>query len=217
MNKILIIDDNNTARKQMVEMLTNAGFEIDDSNNVRVAAKKAILEAFDVILIDQALHNNCDVDIVEELRMVRPLTRIVYMSAFAGRRGRTTSRNKKCILSKPFELGEFIDMIGQLQEEVRFGRNEEETHYSHILFALSSPIRRNIIKLLHTERRLRLVDITKGVGITDHTKVIFHLKMLKESGIISQYRKKLFYLTDEGEKAVDVLRIMNNYFAKYKK
>jgi DNA-binding transcriptional ArsR family regulator len=35
---------------------------------------------------------------------------------------------------------------------------------------------------------MRLMEITRELGIEDHTKVVFHMKLLREAGIIERVR-----------------------------
>ena len=49
------------------------------------------------------------------------------------------------------------------------------------------------------------MDLTRHLGIGDHTKVNFHLKNLKSNQLVSQDREKFYYLTPQGEKMVDCL------------
>ena len=57
---------------------------------------------------------------------------------------------------------------------------------------------------------MRFMDITRHLGISDHTKVNFQLKNLKSNHLVSQNRLKAYHLTPQGEKMVDFL----NLFAK---
>jgi predicted transcriptional regulator len=58
------------------------------------------------------------------------------------------------------------------------------------------------------------MEITKELGIEDHTKVVFHLRILRESGIIEQDKDKRYLLTKEGEKTVDGLKILESHISK---
>ncbi len=57
------------------------------------------------------------------------------------------------------------------------------------------------------------MELARELDIDDHTKVIFHLKILRESGIIAQEKDKSYSLTKEGEKTVDCLKTLENYLS----
>jgi len=99
-------------------------------------------------------------------------------------------------------------------EEVRFEEGIKKLDLDYTLGSLTNYIRRNIIKLLSTGKAMRLMEVTKELEIEDHTKVVFHLKILKESGIIEQDKDKRYLLTKEGEKTLDCLKILENHLSK---
>ncbi|MGL1930847.1 MAG: hypothetical protein OCC45_03680 [Desulfotalea sp.] len=49
------------------------------------------------------------------------------------------------------------------------------------LSSLAKPIRRKIIGLLKTHAQMRLMEFTKELNISDHTKVIFSSKISKRN------------------------------------
>ena len=57
------------------------------------------------------------------------------------------------------------------------------------------------------------MELVRELGIEDHTKVVFHLKVLKESGIIEQDKDKSYSLTEEGERILSGLKILENYLS----
>jgi len=44
------------------------------------------------------------------------------------------------------------------------------------------------------------MEITRKLEIEDHTRVVFHLKIMKEAGLIEQNIEKVYSLTKEGMK-----------------
>ena len=64
--------------------------------------------------------------------------------------------------------------------------------------------------MLQTNGPLRLMEITRKLDIDDHTKVVFHLKILREAGIIEQDREKLYTLSKEGMKTLECLKAMEH-------
>jgi predicted transcriptional regulator len=55
------------------------------------------------------------------------------------------------------------------------------------------------------------MEITRDLGIEDHTKVVFHLKMLKEADIMDQNQGRAYFLTKEGLRMIECLRILEQY------
>ena len=55
------------------------------------------------------------------------------------------------------------------------------------------------------------MNMTRELKIEDHTKIVFHLKILKDSEIIKQDEKKGYFLTNEGEKTLTCLKIIERH------
>ncbi|MBF0628706.1 MAG: PAS domain S-box protein [Magnetococcales bacterium] len=66
------------------------------------------------------------------------------------------------------------------------------------LTMLSNALRREILQLLGGEEALSLTEITRRLGVTDHTKVHFHLKHLRENGILLHREDRAYQLTVRG-------------------
>jgi predicted transcriptional regulator len=52
------------------------------------------------------------------------------------------------------------------------------------------------------------MEVTRDLGIDDHTKVNFHLKVLKEEGLISQDDQKYYSLSPKGVKVTQCMNIV---------
>jgi predicted transcriptional regulator len=70
---------------------------------------------------------------------------------------------------------------------------------------LSNTIRRDILKLIDREQRLRFMDIARHLGIEDHTKMNFHLKLLRNADLVGQDENKYYILTPQGERIMACL------------
>jgi len=61
---------------------------------------------------------------------------------------------------------------------------------------------------LNREGKKRFMDLARTLEVEDHTKVNFHLKVLREAGLVTQDPRKSYLLTREGEKIVDCLQVV---------
>jgi len=66
---------------------------------------------------------------------------------------------------------------------------------------LSNELRRRIIHALHEKEKVKFMDLVRGLEATDHTRVNFYLKVLKEAGFVQQDSKKAYLLTSSGHRA----------------
>ena len=79
-----------------------------------------------------------------------------------------------------------------------------------IFEATSSPVRRKIILLLDRRKKSSFTAIGKEIGITDSPKLSFHLRKLKECGMIEQDQDKNYSLTWAGSETATVLLKMGD-------
>jgi len=74
----------------------------------------------------------------------------------------------------------------------------------------SNATRRQIIELLKENESLRYMEIAHNLKIEDHTKVNFHLKVLKESDVIKQNENRAYMLSDFGQRVAECLTMFVN-------
>ena len=213
MKKILVVDDDAELRGNLSEILNGAGYKTDEAASGKEAIEKCASKEFDVVLLDLMMPGMSGVDALTELRRIASKTKIIMITAFATVENAVDAikRGASYYISKPFKIEELLTTIRRALEEARFEEDVKKLDLDYTLSSLSNPIRRRVIRLLSDRRRMRLMEVTRELGIEDHTKVIFHLKMLKEAGIIKQDTDKSYMLTKEGEKTLDCLRILENY------
>ena len=213
MKKILIVDDDAEMRENLSDILREAGYCTDEAVSGSEALEKVASEEYDIALLDMIMPNRDGIDILTEMRRVRPRMRVIMITAFATIENAVTAIKKGAsdYISKPFKIIELITTIKRVIEESRFESDIKKMNIEDTLSSLSNPIRRNIINLLNSRNKMRLMEITRELDIEDHTKVVFHLRMLKEAGIIEQGKDKSYFLTKEGERAIDFLKLLENY------
>lgn len=118
-------------------------------------------------------------------------------------------RGAEDYLTKPFRSEELITTVRRVLEEARLQECNSTLNNDSVFSALSNVFRRKIILFLKREGRHRFMEITRELEIEDHTKVNFHLKVLKENDLIKQ-EDKYYVLTNEGNKVADCLYAMIN-------
>jgi CheY-like chemotaxis protein len=76
------------------------------------------------------------------------------------------------------------------------------------LGALSSPIRRRVLRRL-VDGPTTFSQALEAAGLEDTSKIAFHLRKLRESGLITHLPGKRYHLTERGRGAVQVLNLIN--------
>ncbi len=208
MKKILIVDDDAEFRSHLHDVLNAEGYQTDGAASAKEALAKNSTHDFDVVLLDFMMPRMSGLDALLEIRKQRPKTKVIMVTAFATIENAVDAVRKGAsdYISKPFKIQELLTTIRRVLEEAKFEEGIKNPDFDQALSSIASPIRRKILKLLSTRDRMRLMELTRALEIEDHTKVIFHLKMLREAGIIEQDDEKSYSLTKEGHRTLACLR-----------
>ena len=208
MKKILVVDDDAEFRSHVIEILKGEGYQTDGAASAKEALAKSEALEFDVVLLDFMMPRMNGMDALREMRKQRPKTKVIMITAFATVENAVDAIKKGAsdYISKPFKIPELLATIRRVLEETKFEESIKKLDFDQALSSIASPIRRNILKLLQAREQMRLMEITRELRIDDHTKVVFHLKILKEAGILEQDDEKNYSLTREGMKTLDCLK-----------
>jgi len=215
MKRILVVDDDQELRSNLTFVLKEAGYQTDEASSAQEAVKLAVDEDFDVVLLDVIMPKSGKIDALAELRRVAPRSKIVMITAFATIENAVDAikRGASDYLSKPFKIDALLTTIRRVLEEARFEVRATSENFDCVLGALSNPIRRKILRIIAQKKRARLIELARELDIEDHTKVIFHLKILKECGIIEQEKDKSYSLTTKGEGTLNCLNIVESHLS----
>jgi DNA-binding response OmpR family regulator len=212
MKKILIVEDDVELGSRLAGIVTDAGYQYDRAVTCREALEKAAADEYAAVLLDMVLPGsgtNC----IVELRTKVPRMKIIVTTAFATISNAVDAMRKGAsdYVVKPFKIEELLTAIRQALEEASFERLGDRKDFYNILNALSSPIRSDIIRLLHARKKARLREIAKDLGIEDRAKVLFHLKKLKESGLVEYDKDHACSLTIVGEISFECLKVLETH------
>ena len=216
MNKILIVDDDIEYRENLKEILDDAGYSNDMAGSAQEALEKLDAQPFDVILLDFMMPGIDGINAIEKFKNIRPDSKIIMITAFASIENavRAIKKGASEYISKPFKIEALLLMIKQVLEELRFEGDIKKLKLEGTLSSLSNAIRREIIRMFHTNKNIRLMETARKLDIEDHTKLIFHLKSLKDAQIIKQNKKRAYLLTKEGKKVLECLNILDKYLSE---
>jgi DNA-binding NtrC family response regulator len=219
MNKILVVDDDSGLRENLVELLQGAEFLPEEAASGREAVEKTARETYNLALVDLMMPGMDGIDTLVELKRANPRIKVIMMTAFSTVENAVTAIKKGAsdYITKPFRFDDLLVIIKRVLEEASFEDNIKKLDIGDTLSSLSNHIRRQIIQLLGSAGRMRFMEITRELKIEDHTKIVFHLRMLRDAGIIDQDEKKSYILTREGEKAIECLKILEHYLSNQNK
>ncbi len=209
---ILVIDDDRDLRGSIVEILSSDGFHAVGSESAEAALETIRTLKPSLVIVDNMMPGMGGMALMPLLKKDFPNIRIIMITAFSTVENAVTAMKGGAddYISKPFRRDELLVAVRRNLEELKFTSQFLASGMDDILACLANQIRRQILATLACEKQMRFMNLTRHLGIADHTKVNFHLKNLKMNNLISQDRDKVYRLTAEGEKMVDCLQLLSS-------
>lgn len=210
MAKILIVDDDRDMRDNLAAVLDQAGFAFVCAENGEAALSRLEQDSFDLVLLDSIMPGLKGIDILPLIKRGPAQTRVIMLTAFSSVDGAVEAMRKGAddYLTKPFKINDLLVAVRRCLEEARFSCCEELLKQDETFKCLANQTRRRILRLLQENTLLRFMDITRHLGITDHTKVNFHLRSLRETGLLEQDGRKCYRLSPRGKKIIACMQSM---------
>jgi DNA-binding NtrC family response regulator len=219
-DSILVVDDDREFRETIVDVLAQAGMKASIVENGQQAVEIVERSSFDVVLLDLVMPQTGGMDALSEIKKRWPRTRVIMITGFATVENAVEAIRQGAddYIEKPFKIRDLITRLRKQLEEVKFAQIETGSTDIDAAFAwLSNVIRRNILKLVQSEGKIRFMDIARRLDFDDHTKINFHLKILKETGIIEQDEGKAYVLTRYGGRVAACLRLVTRSLAPFER
>lgn len=207
MYKILVVDDDRDMRENIGEILTTADMEISSVESGETALEVMKNTTFDLVLLDLLMPGVSGMDVLTMAKREYPAMPIIMVTAFSTIDNAVEAMRKGAedYITKPFKIDELRITVRKSLEQAKFKRCKTLLDMDDTFNSLANPIRREVLLLINKEGKIRFMDICRSLEIEDHTKVNFHLKVLKEAALLSQNERKFYMLTKEGSKVIDCL------------
>ena len=114
--KVLLVDDSGLARRSTRRVLEQAGYEVVEADDGLSALERFAVDKPDVVLLDLVMKGMYGLDVLEKLREMDPLARVIVISADV----QTSSRDMvqaaggSGFISKPAPAAQVVAMIEQV-------------------------------------------------------------------------------------------------------
>jgi DNA-binding NtrC family response regulator len=208
---IMVIDDDRDLRESIMEILENGGFVTIGCETAELALREIGVLVPELVIVDNMMPGMGGMAFITLLKKDHPDIKIIMITAFSTVDNAVTAMKGGAddYLAKPFKREELLVAVRCNLETLKFEQKMIESGMDEAFSCLANQIRRQILVTLAGKREMRFMDITRHLGISDHTKVNFHLKNLKNNNLVSQDREKRYHLTSQGEKMVDCLHLLS--------
>jgi two-component system, chemotaxis family, chemotaxis protein CheY len=111
--RVLIVDDSALARRNLRQILESANCEVAEAEDGLAALERYFIDKPDVVLLDLVMRGMYGLDVLEKLRQLDPLAKVVVVSADV----QTSSQQlvdqagAKAFITKPFDREEIIGAL----------------------------------------------------------------------------------------------------------
>ncbi len=204
---ISVIDDDTDLRESIAEILSENGFKVMSFETAEAAIKDFQTRVPLLAIVDNMMPGMGGMALIPVLKKDFPKVKIIMITAFSTVENAVSAMRVGAddYMAKPFKRDELLAVVRRNLEELKFEQHIAAPGMDDVLSCLSNKIRREILILLSNKGKMRFMDITRELNISDHTKVNFHLKNLKSNSLISTDSRKNYSLTAQGEKVIDCL------------
>lgn len=207
MKNIIVIEDDNKMREGLVEILNEEGYLVDSAENGQAGLDKIKKKDFDIVLTDLVMPLMGGMDVLRETKRMKPKTNVIMITAFATIENAVEAMKAGAsdYITKPFKIDEVQTKIRKVLAEAGFEKHIKILD-SDVIKAISNPIRKDVVKLLDKEGKLKFTDIKNSLKIDDPTKLSFHLRVLKDYNVIEQDSEKIYMLSHAGKNLIETLK-----------
>jgi DNA-binding response OmpR family regulator len=111
--RILTIEDDAAIRRGIVDALTFSGYDVIEAGDGNGGLRAATSREFDLLLLDMVLPDKSGLDILREVRNVRPTLPVIILSARGEERDRVTGLKLGAddYVVKPFSVDELLARV----------------------------------------------------------------------------------------------------------
>ena len=127
MQKLLIVEDDQSVRTTMVTCLELEGYSVEAVASTREALDRLEKQSYPIVISDIYLDDRTGIDILKTARLHNPLGAVILMSGRGSMETvmAATSGGAFDYLAKPFEMSQMIDTIKRAEKSFT-GEEEDE-------------------------------------------------------------------------------------------
>jgi len=210
MPEVMVVDDDQDLRESVAEVLGGAGFSVTRASRGEEALEYLARQNFDLVLLDMVMPGLSGLELLGRIRDKAPRMPVIIITAFASVENAVAAMRHGAsdYVTKPFRIDGLLASVGRVLEEARFESCRTSLDLNTVLSCLANPLRREILAHVEQEGALRFMDLCRKLQLDDHTRMNFHLKILKEAGFLHQDENKLYLLTSQGSQILGCVRFL---------
>jgi len=117
--KVLLVDDSGLARRSTRRVLEEAGYAVVEAEDGLSALEQFALEKPDVVLLDLVMKGMYGLDVLQKLRELDPVARVIVISADiqTSSREKVLSAGAAAFINKPAAPGQVVKTVAEVLAE----------------------------------------------------------------------------------------------------
>jgi DNA-binding response OmpR family regulator len=211
MARILLVDDDPDLREELSRFLEGEGHEVQTDSGEEVMEILGRKD-FDIVLSDVVMPAIKGTEILNYVTRNLPQTLVIMITAYGSieEAVRAMREGASDYIRKPFRAEDVHLSIEKALKEADFketlkGKVSINGKLLEAITAISNPLRREVIESL-SEGKHGFQEITRKLSIKDPPKLSFHLRKLKELGLLAQDQDRRYMLSPFGHKILKILK-----------
>jgi DNA-binding response OmpR family regulator len=201
--KVLIIEDDESARKQLAKLVRKEGFEVTEAEDGAVGFKTFKEMNHDIIITDFSLPKMDGLELIHGVKRHSPEAQIILVTAFGGDDVAIMALRDGVLdyIKKPIDIDALVLALGRAKENVSL--RKRTAMFPNLLLAEDeSKIRERLARVLEGEgwKVLQASDGEDAVNIFQGEKVdvvLLDIKMPKKDGLTAL--KEMRSISDDFE------------------
>ncbi len=153
MEKVLLVDDEESIRDLCARILVGEGYETDTASNGREALSRCQENTYDLVITDIRMPDMDGFSLIDAIHDISPEVPTVVMTGYATMDYALGAirRGVNAFVLKPFGRGEFLAAVGDAMKKYRTERVKARLRFLLPLFELSQTLlsERDLTRLLH--------------------------------------------------------------------
>ncbi|MGE4231770.1 MAG: sigma-54-dependent transcriptional regulator [Bacteriovoracia bacterium] len=194
--KTLLVDDDGNIRRTLTLSLKDLGCLVEQAASVEEAMKKIPSDDYDLVLTDFKMEKQTGLDLIKQLKGIRPEITIVVMTAFASFENavQVVKEGAFDYLPKPFTNAQLAHLLGKVREIVSLRKENQDlkksksrrNFFSGFTSSTSHSLEEFVRKVAPTDGTVLLVG-ESGTGKSELAKLIHELSPRSSRPFITVY------------------------------
>ncbi|MCB4791433.1 MAG: response regulator [Elusimicrobia bacterium] len=201
--KVLLIEDEKTAREQLGKFIAKEGFEVLEAGDGRTGLETFNRENPDIVITDIKMKGVEGMEVLHTVKYQNPQTEVIIITAFGGIDVSIKAIREGALdyLKKPIDLDILLVALGRAKEKI-YNYRKSQPYPNILLVEDDGTTREHLVKVLEKEKLsvYQAKDGEDAMRVFENIKidiVLMDIKMPKKTGLETLHEMRA--ITDDFE------------------